>query len=61
MTFKTILNMVNKDFKSSLQEDFQRIDLKLKMEQNKTELLKWVAIEAFIFLSILLIGLYFYI
>lgn len=45
----------NSDFKSSVREDF--LKLELKMEQNKTELLKWF-IGMFFALSLMIIGLY---
>ena len=45
----------NADFKSAIREDF--LKLELKMEQNKTELLKWF-IGMFFALSLMLIGLY---
>lgn len=51
------------EYKSHFKEDFQRIDLKfieleLKLEQNKNELLKWF-IGMFFALSLMIIGLYF--
>jgi hypothetical protein len=45
----------NIDFKSSVREDF--LKLELKMEQNKSELLKWF-IGMFFALSLMIIGLY---
>ncbi|MBY0245032.1 MAG: hypothetical protein K2Q03_06235 [Sphingobacteriaceae bacterium] len=45
----------NQDFKSSMREDF--LKLELKMEQNKSELLKWF-IGAFLALALMTIGLY---
>lgn len=45
----------NIDFKSSVREEF--LKLELKMEQNKSDLLKWF-IGMFFALSLMIIGLY---
>ena len=46
-------------YKSSMREDFLRLEMKmeLKIEQNKTELLKWF-IGGFITIVVMIIGLF---
>jgi hypothetical protein len=45
----------NVDFKSSVREDF--LKLELKMEQNKSDILKWF-VGMFFALALMIIGLY---
>ena len=52
---KNDIKYENVDFKSAVREDF--LKLELKIEQNKTELLKWF-IGMFFALSLMIIGLY---
>jgi len=49
------LKYENSDFKSSVREDFLKLELKL--EQNKSDILKWF-IGLFITLFLMILGLY---